>query len=476
MNGLVRTGVITVIVMLRAPPVPTTRKERRTALPARLSAMTRTLAPAARTTAAALLSLGLLAGCATTESEDESAASGSTDEATSDVTEAAALTPRLVVTYDGGVQVLDANTLDVVGDVALDGFLRANPAGDGRHAALSTSEGFQLLDTGTWAQAHGDHAHYFTADPVLTDVTYEAETPGHAVVHAGRTNFWDDGTGEITIVDAEHVADGPGQDARTYTTPAAHHGVAVELTDGTLVLTDGTEDERSGVRVLDADDAEIAATDECPSVHGEATAQGEAVVLGCEDGVVIVKDGAVTKVDSPTSPGGFGTLAGSHSSSVVLGDYKEGEDQDPTQVSLIDAEAGTIQLVELPASYTFRSLARGDDGEALVLGTDGALHVIDPTTGELTNSWPVVDAWTVPEDWQEPRPAIWVNDGTAFVSDPATSSIHAVDILSGEVWNTATLDVVPNELTGVTGDGVEEYETNHDEDEHADHDHEDHDH
>lgn len=426
--------------------------------------MTRTLATPARTTAATVLAIGLLAGCATAENSNDTAADDSTDAATSDVTEAAAVTPRLVVTYDGGVQVLDANSLEREGDFALEGFLRVNPAGDGRHAAISTSEGFQLLDAGTWAQPHGEHSHYYTADPLLTDVTYPAQTPGHAVVHDGRTNFWDDGTGEITIVDSEHVADGPDGDvnARTYTTPAAHHGVAVELTDGSLVLTDGTEDERSGVRLLDADDTEIAATDDCPAVHGEATAQGEAVVLGCEDGVVIVKDGTITKVASPTSPGGIGTQAGSHHSPVNLGDYRASEDEDPTQVSLIDTAAGTIQLVDLPASYTFRSFARGDDGEALVLGTDGALHVIDPATGELTNSWPVVEEWTVPEEWQEPRPAIWVNEGTAYITEPATSSIHAVDILTGEVWNTITLDVVPNEITGVTGAGVEVH------DEHAD--------
>jgi outer membrane protein assembly factor BamB len=103
------------------------------------------------------------------------------------------------------------------------------------------------------------------------------------------------------------------------------------------------------------------------------------------------------------------------------------------------------------ASSPFRSLARGDDGEALVLGTDGQIHVIDPATGELTASYPVIDEWEEPAEWQEPRPAIFTLDGSAYVTDPATNTIYAVDIETGEVWNEATLDVTPNELSGISG-------------------------
>ncbi|MDF2808410.1 MAG: hypothetical protein K0S43_3356, partial [Cellulosimicrobium sp.] len=138
----------------------------------------------------------------------------------------------------------------------------------------------------------------------------------------------------------------------------------------------------------------------------------------------------------------------------VLGDYKSDPDADlerPTRVSLIDTRDASLRLVDLPASYTFRSLGRGDAGEALVLGTDGSLHVIDPEAGTVVRSIPVVDAWEEPEEWQEPRPALLVQDGIAYVTDPAGRAIHAVDYVAGEVWKSADLDVVPNELNGVTG-------------------------
>lgn len=433
-----------------------------------------------------LLPLALIAACSTGEPTAETTNQPAAEEAANEPSEASARSPRLAVTYDGGIQVLDAQTLEVLGDFELDGFNRLNGAGDGRHLLVSTAGGFQVLDGGAWAEAHGDHAHYYTADPELTDVVLDAEKPGHVVVHAGRTALFDDGTGEITVFDSGDVAD-EAREARELATPEAHHGVAVELSDGTLVVSEGTEDARTGIRVLDAEGTEIAASDECPGVHGEAVAADEAVLIGCEDGVLVYKDGQVTKVASPDAYGRIGNQAGSEESTVVLGDYKSDPDAElerPTRVSLTDTATGELTLVDLPASYTFRSLARGDAGEALVLGTDGQIHVIDPATKQLVRSIPVIDAWEEPEEWQSARPAIFVLDGSAYVTDPANRAIHAVDVETGEVWSTVELDVEPNEVNGVSGDveagpiehGETEagHEEEHAEGEHAEegHDHE----
>jgi hypothetical protein len=428
--------------------------------------------------------LALVAACSSGTPAAEESSAPAAEETANEPTEAAARTPRLAVTYDGGIQVLDAQTLEVLDDIELDGFNRLNGAGDGRHLLVSTTGGFQVLDAGTWAEPHGDHSHYYTAAPELTDVVFDAEKPGHVVVHAGRTALFDDGTGNVTILDSGDVAD-ESREARELTTPEAHHGVAVELADGAVVVSEGTEDARTGIRVLDAEGAEIATSDECPGVHGEAMAADEAVLIGCENGVLIYKDGAITKVASPDAYGRIGNQAGSEESTVVLGDYKSDPDAElerPTRVSLTDTATGELTLVDLPSSYTFRSLARGDDGEALVLGTDGQIHVIDPATKQLTRSIPVIDAWEEPEEWQSPRPAIFMLDGSAYVTDPANQAIHAVDIETGEVWSSVELDVEPNEINGVSGDvetGSHEHgsaEEGHSEEEHAHSEEEGHDH
>lgn len=412
---------------------------------------------------AAFLAAGLLASCAAGPGAagPTGASSSTTDLAEPRATERAASAPRLAVTYDGGVLVLDALSLETVADLPVEGYLRVNAAGDGRHVLVSTTGGFRVLDAATWGQAHGDHTHWYTADPLLTDVTYPADEPGHVVVHAGRTALFDDATGHVVVVDSAHVAEGPDgehADAREHTTPDPHHGVAVELEDGSLVVSDGTSDERTGVRVLDADGDVLAATDECPGVHGETVSAGGAVTIGCEDGVVLVRDGALTKVDGPGEYARIGNQAGSEHSPVALGDLKtdpEAELERPTRVSLVDTRTGELRTVTLPASYTFRSLARGDEGEALVLGTDGALHVIDPETGRLERSVPLIDPWTEPDDWQTPRPSLRVHDGSAYVTDPATRRVLAVDVATGAVFRTATLDVVPDEMAVATGEATE---------------------
>ncbi|WP_350349395.1 zinc metallochaperone AztD [Agromyces sp. G08B096] len=403
---------------------------------------------------AAALALALTA-CAGGRAEPSTASGSGTD--TTGETEVAAT--RLVATYDGGVLVLEGDTLEVVADLPAEGFLRVNPAGDGRRVFVSTDEGFRVLDTGVTVEEHGDHDHFYAEAPELTDLVFPAEHPGHVTVHAGTTALFADGTGEVALFESDDLRNADAVDdvdTETYRSAAAHHGVAVALEDGGLLTTVGTEDSRSGAIVLDADRAEIARTDACPGVHGETVAAGGVVVLGCEDGAVVWRDGAFTKIAAPDAYGRIGNQAGSPESSVVLGDYKTDPDAElerPTRIALIDTAsadpATALRLVDLGTSYTFRSLARGAHGEALVLGTDGAIHVIDPATGAVVNRIPVVEPWTEPMDWQSPRPTITVDGHRVLVTDPEASAVHVVDLEAAEVVRTAELPHVPNELTGV---------------------------
>ncbi|MDV8001741.1 zinc metallochaperone AztD [Rhodococcus sp. IEGM 1408] len=361
--------------------------------------------------------------------------------------------PRLVTTYDGGLLVLDAESLEQVADIPLDGYNRLNPVGDDRHLAVSTTGGFQILDVGTWGDEHGDHAHHYTAPPTLTGGALDAEIPGHVVVHDGRTAFFDDGTGRITVVDSRK-ASAPDADARVLDSAHAHHGVAVGGDDGHVVSTLGDTDSRTGLLVRDSVGAEVTRTDKCPGVHGEAAAR-DALVFGCEDGAVVYSGGRFSKLEAPDAYGRIGNQAGSPVSAVVLGDYKTDENAElerPERVSLMDTEELTLRLVDLPASYSFRSLGRGPQGEALVLGTDGRLHVIDPDAGDLVRSIDVIDPWTEPVEWKDPRPTLYVRGGTAYITEPVARRVLSVDLATGAIVADATLPHAPDELTGVGGD------------------------
>ncbi|MBB3674851.1 zinc metallochaperone AztD [Modestobacter versicolor] len=403
---------------------------------------------------ARLLGLGaaglLLVGCSSSTDADASAPSTTATDTAAETVPAPQ--PRLTLTYDGGLLVLDAETLDVVGDHALDGFLRVNAAGDGRHALVTTEEGFQVLDAGVWTQ---DGTSYAT-DPALTDDVFAADTAGHVVVHGDRTVLFADGTGDISSFRTEELLTADGlPETRSWTSEAAHHGVAIELADGSLLSTLGDEESRTGVRVLDPSGEEVARSEDCPNVHGEGTVPGEVAVFGCTDGVLLY-DGAFTKLTAPDAYGRTGNVFTTEDSPVALGDYNADPDAEGyllSQLALIDTATATLRVVPLPAGvqYTFRDLARGPAGEAVVLGTDGSLHVLDEQTGELLASHPVIAPWEGPAEWQDPHPAVKVHDGTAYVTEPATDAVHAVDLATGEVLATAELPATPNEIAVVTG-------------------------
>lgn len=368
----------------------------------------------------------------------ESASSADTEsDKTVDATPAVAVKEPLVATFDGGLYILDGESLKLARTIDLPGFNRVNPAGDKDHVMVSTDSGFRVLDA---------------TDQALTDIEYKGAKPGHVVRHAAKTVLFTDGTGEVNVFDPTALSSGKKPSGRTYTSAEAHHGVAIELADGKLVSTLGTEEKRTGALVLDRNNKEIARSEDCPGVHGEAAAKNEAVGVGCEDGILIYKDGAFTKIDSPDDYGRIGNQAGSDTSPVLLGDYKTDPDAElerPTRVSLIDTEKKKLRLVDLGTSYSFRSLARGPHGEALVLGTDGAIHVIDPDTGKIKKKIPVVGDWQEPLDWQQARPTLFVRGHVAYVSEPGKKALHAIDVETGKKITSVTLPKSTNELSGV---------------------------
>lgn len=379
-----------------------------------------------------------LAGCAGT------APAADRDTAAPDPHEA---DTRVALTYDGGVIVLDGDTLDTVGEAELDGFLRVNAAGDhDGHVFVTAEDGFHVLDTGL---ASGEVA--------FTGEVFEAVAAGHATPHAGRTAVFDDGTGEVRVFDTDAVGTGTLPAFDTITSEAAHHGVALELSDGTVLSTIGTSEARSGVRHLGADGAELARNEQCPGVHGEGALKGEVVMFGCEDGVLLFRDGAFTKLDAPDEFGRTGNAYVTDTSAVAVGDYKTDPDQEGyllSQLVLVDTATDTLSVVELPdgAEYTWRGVGRSAHDDIVVLGADGSLTVLDET-GEVQDSWSVIDAWESPAEWQDAHPGLRVIGDIAYVTEPSKNRVLAIDLHSGDVAAEATLDVVPNEFVVVGAAG-----------------------
>ena len=356
---------------------------------------------------------------------------------------------RIAVSYDGGIVVLDGESLEPVADFTAEEFTRLNPSGDGRHVFVTMSEGFQVLDTAAGS----------TDDAELTDLIFEADAPGHVVRHGGKTILYADGTSDTTIFDTDALLSSSGELPETETIPGveAHHGVSVVLEDGTFLTTVGDAGGRTGISASDESGAVIATSDACPGVHGEGTAADEAVVFGCENGALLYRDGEILKLDAPDQPyGRIGNAYVSETSPLVVGDYKNDPDAEGyllDAVAVIDTEAGTLEVVDLPegVEYTFRDIARGPEDLAYILATDGSVHVFDPAAGEIVDAFPVIEAWEGPAEWQDPHPAIVVEGDIAYVTEPASDEIHAVDLTTGEIVATATLDITPNEIAVAAG-------------------------
>lgn len=203
---------------------------------------------------------------------------------------------RIALTYDGGLYVLDAQTLELRADIPLAGFNRVNAAGNGQHILVSTEGGFRVLDTGAGT----------ATEPQLTDLMFTATTPGHVVRHAGQTVLFDDGTGNITTFASDELTNDALPATEVVPSEASHHGVAILLTDGTLLSTLGDAETRRGIRVLGPDGQEVTRNEDCPAVHGEGAAADEAALFGCSNGSLLYHDGTITKLTSPDPYGRIG--------------------------------------------------------------------------------------------------------------------------------------------------------------------------
>ncbi|WP_223624200.1 hypothetical protein [Microbacterium sp. EST19A] len=380
-----------------------------------------------------------LAGCATASPAASGGSAAPEEEHEADT--------RIAVTYDGGVLVLDGETLETVDQVELDGFLRVNGAGDhDGHVFVTAEDGFHVLDTGL---ASGEVA--------FTGEVFEAEAAGHVTPHAGRTALFDDGTGEVRVFDTDAIGTGTLPEFDTLTSEAAHHGVAIELSDGTTLSTIGTAEARTGVRHLAADGTELARDEQCPSVHGEGALKGETVMFGCQDGVLLFSDGGFTKLDAPDEFGRTGNAYVTDTSAIAVGDYNADPDSEGyllSTLALIDTDTQQLSVVDLPdgMEYTWRGVGRDAHDDIVVLSSDGNLSLLDET-GAVIDQWSVIEPWESPAEWQQPHPGLHVVGDIAYVTEPASEKILAIDLHSGEVSASAALGVVPNEFVVVGAAG-----------------------
>ncbi|MFT4295712.1 MAG: hypothetical protein QM582_09905 [Micropruina sp.] len=332
----------------------------------------------------------------------------------------------ILVTHAGGVLALDAGTLKPVARIATGSRPTVATSEDHRH--------FFLIEGSAGLVQIGD----LRGTPHLNPLRVNAAKPSHVVAHGNTTAIFDDGTGTIQLLKNSDL-DKSSASIRTLSPFAAHHGVAMPIENGRLLVsTPGTEPgQRVGFARVKASNGRVEKRwNNCPKIHGEAEAAGGAVAFGCDDGVVIYRKGKVTKAYEPVgAPDGFSShLAGSEESPIIAGSYNA------THVALVDTRTARTKLLDLGLVYGTLTWA---EKKLVALGTDGKVYVINPAKAKVEAAIPVIDAWTKPDDFYAARPTLTTVGHRVIVADSASKTLRTLDLETGEVSAPTTIDVEP---------------------------------
>lgn len=278
-------------------------------------------------------------------------------------------------------------------------------ATDGRFLVSSTEDRTTIVDGGSWTVDHGDHTHYYAAEP---RVVGSIDGGGPVEVHSSETMTtitWPE-RGEGVVLD--RAALGQGDVEETVRIDAT-----VLLPFGEQLVA-GTDD---GVRVLDADGEPSGAEAACTDPAGGIVTRAGAVV-GCSDGAVVLgEDGETTTValpDGAARPTAFSARAGRPTVAGLAGDRG---------AWLLDSREGTWRLVE--TERPLRAVTAVDDEDEHVVGVDdqGRVVVIAATTGAVATTEPLLDPGE--------QPLLQLDAQRAYVADASGQQVHEIDFADG---------------------------------------------
>ncbi len=369
-----------------------------------------------------------LAACGTTGTPAEPSPTPSPHGYVPGATEAAEPHPRLVVTDSGSgeVRVLDLLTENVVelGKVEPPRDVHT----DGRFAYLATSSGVHVVDGGAWTVEHGDHRHYYHADPAMLGAVRVGPVDD---VHGGSWGTTLSGPdGRAAVLDRAVLDDG------TVPEPTSvEAGPGVPVGDG-LVLVAG-----DSVEVRDPDGGLLAEPDTRCTEPGDATAvRSDVAMVACADGAVIVseEDGQYRTEHVPYPEGATevaGEFAHRRGSAVLAAPAGD------SGVWVLDTAEPAWSLLDTgPAVAT---TAVGADGPVLALDPEGVLRAFDADTGEELAETSLLEGAVE----QDTPPVIEVDAERAYVNEAATRTVYELDYRDGlRVARTFELDIAPTHL------------------------------
>ncbi|MCA5923073.1 ABC transporter [Curtobacterium oceanosedimentum] len=295
-------------------------------------------------------------------------------------------------------------------------------ATDGRFLVTSDGDRTTIVDGGSWTVDHGDHTHYYAADPRVVGTI---DRGGPVEVHSSETMTtltWPD-RGEAVVLDREALGQGEvDETARVDATVLLPVGEQLVAAQGDTVRVLDADGDPSGTASADAQ----ACTDPAGGIVTRAGA-----VVGCADGAVVVDDaGATSFVDLPDDaerPTAFAARSGRPTVAGLAGD---------TGFWLLDVREGSWRHV--PTERPLRAVVAVDDEDEHVVGVDadGRVVVVTPDDGTAASTEPLIDA--------DAAPLLQLDAQRAYLADPASGTVHEIDFADdARVARTIDLPVAP---------------------------------
>lgn len=290
-------------------------------------------------------------------------------------------------------------------------------ATDGRFLVTSSDSRTTIVDGGAWTVDHGDHTHYYAAEPRVVGTMAEG---GPVEVHSSETTTtitWPE-RDESVVLDRAALGQGTVEERTRI-------DARVLLPDGDRLVA-ATDDV---VRVLDADGSPTGTEAACTDPAGGIVTRAGSVV-GCSDGAVVVDDDGATAVPLPGGaerPTSFAARAGRPTVAGLAGD---------AGFWLLDSREHSWRLV--PTERPLRAVAAVDDADEHVVGVDDTGRVVVHTlaTGAIIATDPLVA--------DDAPPLLQLDANRAYLADRGTGTVHEIDFADGaRVARTIDLGVAP---------------------------------
>ncbi len=358
----------------------------------------------------------------------------------------------LAVAGDGTIAVLDAADGDVEAlfpQQVSEGSPAAysGPSGEFGYVVQRDASVVAIVDSGQILVEHDGHEDLEFGEISIAGEIRAGALPTHFTTMVGRVGFYNDESGDITILDEGTIRSGVEY---SLTPTRVDHGAPILLSD---VMIIGYID-NPAVEIMDYDGTVIQEIPNVTRAHGQARV-GRFSAMGAVEGVLVITQSG-NSFDArmvPNPPGTpedvrTGTLAAHPRLAHFVGNLGEG-------LVKVDPAAHTSTAFPLPsAPWRFRIDRSGN--YIVVLGQDGVVYVLDSESFAVLGEVAAVDARDPEAPRGTPSPALTVGRGIAYVSDPATNRILEIHLDEAEIASefSAPFDATLTSIALMVTDGV----------------------